>query len=121
MRTNLNAQTIGQKAEQQACRFLESKGLQLLTKNYRCFSGEIDLIMQHDDDIVFIEVRTRGQQHFGDAIESVNSHKQKKLIKASIHYLQKKNWFDKVNCRFDVIGISQGHMEWIVNAFSIET
>lgn len=115
---------IGQDAERNACRFLENKGLRLLVKNYRCFQGEIDLIMQDREDIVFVEVRSRSNSRYGSALESITPKKMAKLIKASTHYLQAKKCLYKVNSRFDVIAISPTphgmQMEWIKNAFSVD-
>lgn len=111
---------IGQKAEQEACHFLEKKGLKLLERNFRCMLGEIDLIMQDRDEIVFIEVRMRSYSNFANAVESVNLAKQRKIIRTATLYLQKKNWFDRVQCRFDIFGISNNQTEWIKDAFSAE-
>jgi len=110
---------LGQLAEQRACRFLEAKGFRLLAQNFSCAMGEIDLIMQHKDEIVFVEVRTRHNADYGSAVESVHLYKQNKLVKTATYYLQKKGWFDKVDCRFDVIGINpqSGEIEWVENAF----
>lgn len=112
----------GRDAENDACAYLEKKGLHLLERNYRCHFGEIDLIMQDKQDIVFVEVRARQQTHYGDAIETIDDHKQSKLIKTAIFYLQKKHWLDKVNCRFDVVGkqIELNQLEWIQDAFSTD-
>lgn len=116
-----STQQTGQLAEQEACEFLKTKGLKLIHRNYRCLCGEIDLIMQDQQDIVFIEVRVRNHPNYGDAVESVNKSKQKKIIKTASYFLQQHKWFDKVNCRFDVIGISytktKAAIEWIQNAF----
>lgn len=109
---------IGQYAEQQACTFLETKGLKLLTRNYHCVFGEIDLIMRDKQDVVFVEVRSRSNENFASAVESVTLTKQRKVIKTAIHYLQKQRWFDKVQCRFDIIGITNDNLEWIKDAFS---
>jgi putative endonuclease len=120
----INAKKIfaGQNAEQQACKYLEKKGFTLLTRNYRCRSGEIDLIMQDCEEIVFVEVRVRNNLDFGSAVESVNYQKQQKIIKTANTFLSHKNWVDKVNCRFDVIGISYANtkasLEWIKDAFT---
>lgn len=111
---------IGHLAEKKVCAFLEAKGLKLLMRNYHCAFGEIDLIMRDAQEIVFIEVRTRSTTVYGSAIESVTLTKQRKLIKTATHYLQKQRWFDKVQCRFDIIGISEGRMEWIKDAFSTD-
>lgn len=112
---------IGYQAEQQACTFLEKKGLKLLARNYRCVFGEIDLIMRdYDDTVVFVEVRKRSHDDFATAIESVTLTKQRKVIKTATHYLQRQNWFDKVSCRFDIIGLVHDEIEWLQDAFSSE-
>jgi len=120
----LKRQEIGKRAEQEAKQFLQTKGLCLLTQNYHCYHGEIDLIMRDQDDIVFIEVRSRSRTDYGHASETINKLKKTKLIKTATHFLQKKRWLDKVNSRFDVIAIQfvsgKSQLEWIINAFPVE-
>jgi putative endonuclease len=103
---------------------LLGQGLRLLARNYRCNFGEIDLIMQDPANIVFVEVRVRNNRFHADAIESVDVTKQKKLIRTATHFLLHTKRLDKVNCRFDVIGISypttQPKVEWITDAFSTD-
>jgi putative endonuclease len=115
----LNTKKIGNIAEDQACDYLQKHGLILITRNFRCALGEIDLIMRDQEDIVFIEVRSQ-HKNFSDAFESVDHHKQTKLVKAATFYLQKEKLFDKINCRFDVIGIHNNNLEWIKDAFFID-
>ncbi len=111
--------TSGELAEARAEVFLVQQGLVKRTKNYRCKLGEIDLIMQHADTLVFIEVRLRSHQAFASAAESVTIRKQQKIIKTAQYYLQEHRLMDKVNCRFDVIAFSDnGAPEWIKDAFS---
>ena len=118
---NPNTLLRGHQAEAFAAQYLQERGLRLLARNYRTVAGELDLIMQDGEDIVFVEVRLRNNAHFGTAIDSVDSHKQKKLIRTATHYLSRMNLLDKVNCRFDVIGISypqtKAVVEWIQDAF----
>lgn len=109
----------GKQAEQQACQFLQKQGLRFIEKNWRYFTGEIDLIMQDGEDIVFVEVRYRTNQHFGSPIETITQHKRYKLIKTSLCYLQQKNWLDR-NCRFDIVSLSQKKLEWVKNAFTAD-
>lgn len=116
----MDVRKIGKQAEDMACEFLKKKGFELLDRNYRSKMGEIDLIMRKGNDIIFAEVRARNHPLYGDALESVTPYKQAKIIKTAMHYLQYKNWFDKVNCRFDVIAIYQHQCEWIQHAFTIE-
>jgi putative endonuclease len=111
---------LGFTSEQQACNFLEKKGLKLVAQNYHCSFGEIDLIMQENDLLVFIEVRLRTHKEYGNALESIDSRKQQKLLKSAMHYLQKHHLLDEVDCRFDVIGFSNNTIEWIKDAFSYE-
>ncbi|OGT42879.1 MAG: YraN family protein [Gammaproteobacteria bacterium RIFCSPHIGHO2_12_FULL_37_34] len=112
---------FGKSAEQAACRFLRDKGLRLLQTNYRCYFGEIDIIMQDGNDIVFIEVRGRNHHDYGSALESINKSKIKKIIKTATHFLQRKKWLYKVANRFDVVTINrvtnQWQIAWIKNAF----
>lgn len=110
--------TIGAAAEQRAQEFLRKQGLKFIMRNYRCKLGEIDLIMQDAEELVFVEVRTRTHIHYGDALESVSQSKQQKIMRTSLHFLQQRNWLDKINWRFDVIGISENQLEWIKNAFT---
>ncbi len=120
MRDTPNTLSSGFISEQQACNFLKNKGLKLITHNYRCLYGEIDLIMQENDVLVFIEVRLRNHKDYGNALESIDSRKQQKLLKSAMHYLQKHHLLDEVDCRFDVIGFSNNTIEWIKDAFSYE-
>lgn len=120
MQDTLNHISSGFTSEKEACNFLKAKGLQLITKNYRCRYGEIDLIMQENDVLVFVEVRLRSHMSYGNALESIDSRKQQKLLKSAMHYLQKHHLLDEVDCRFDVIGFSNNTIEWIKDAFSYE-
>lgn len=113
-----DTRSIGQQAENAACAFLEKKGLKLLIRNYHCKLGEIDLIMQDNEDIVFIEVRKRMHADFASALESVTYTKQQKIIKTATFFLQNKGWLDKACCRFDVVGLSDGRIDWVKDAFS---
>jgi len=117
-------QQIGKNAEQQALLFLQKQGLHLMVENYTCYSGEIDLIMQDKEDIVFIEVRSRSRSDYGQASETITLSKQRKIIRAATHFLQKKGCLYKVCSRFDVIAMqlinNQWKLEWIKNAFWAE-
>jgi len=116
-----NYQSLGKEAEQRACRYLQAQGLQLLEQNYHSRFGEIDLIMQDKDHIVFVEVRLRSRQDYGSALESVNKTKIRKVIKTATHFLQGKNWLHQVNSRFDIVAIQYQacdmQFNWIKNAF----
>ncbi len=109
----------GNEAEHQALAFLQDQGLQLVERNYSCRQGEIDLIMQEQDSLIFVEVRYRHSSRFGSPLESVDANKQARLLHSAQHYLLKHPRWRSQPCRFDVIGIGrdQGKIEWIKNAF----
>ena len=112
------AETLsGAQAEDLACAHLERAGLNLLTRNYRCPQGEIDLVMEDRDTLVFVEVRYRRTNTFGTPAETVDKRKQARLQAAAGHFLRAHN-ADRA-CRFDVVAVS-GHdarIEWLRNAF----
>jgi putative endonuclease len=108
----------GSAAEERALRHLQAQGLQLLERNFRSRCGEIDLIMRQGEALVFIEVRYRQSRNYGSPLETVTPTKQRRLINAASHYLQRRNL--DLPCRFDVVGISglqQERIEWIRDAF----
>ena len=116
----------GQYTENLACRYLENKGFKLIEKNFNVKVGEIDLIMQDNESLVFVEVRYRKNNGFGSGAESITASKQSKLIKAASLYLQKNDKLNKHPARFDVISITgfietddlnKINFEWIENAF----
>lgn len=100
----------------------------LLERNYRCKSGEIDLIMQEKHCITFVEVKYRKNVSFGGALYAVNLSKQKKIIKAAQTYLLQHGLSpEKQACRFDVIAIEgqtntpeRIQINWLKNAFYYE-
>ncbi len=104
-----------------ALKFLRKQGLRQFQLNFHSRFGEIDLIAQDADVLVFIEVRYRKNRNHGDAAATVNFYKQQKIIRTAEHYLQKKGLTNKMPCRFDVIGISGSldalEIQWIKNAF----
>lgn len=114
-------QQIGIKAEKVACKFLKKQGLSLITRNFITPLGEIDLIMQDSESIVFIEVRSR-QPGLVTAMETVNLPKQQKIIRSANIYLQKNPTFK--SCRFDVVSVTalstEMEIHWIKDAFQVE-
>ena len=106
----------GESAEERALGWLTGRGLRLVERNFRCKSGEIDLIMQDGETLVFVEVRYRSHAGFGSAVESVTPAKQKKLQRAAAAYLQRRK--EVPPCRFDIIGFdAAGRIDWLQNAF----
>ena len=111
---------LGNHAEKLAAKYLKSKGLLVVKRNYRCKLGEIDLIMRHQEYLVFVEVRYRKSNSFGGAAASIDAIKQAKLTKAAQHYMVNHDALNKP-VRFDVICLSgdlnRADYQWISNAF----
>ena len=101
---NLNKRKFGTYGENRAIEFLKSKNYEIIEQNFFCRQGEIDIIAKDNQELVFIEVKTRNNELYGKAIDSVNNYKQKHIWNAAKYYLYKNNLF---NCliRFDVIEI----------------
>lgn len=113
----------GKLAEREATRYLESQGLRLVDRNFSCKFGEIDLIMTADNQtLVFVEVRSRREQVYGTAIDTITAGKRNKLRRTAQLFLQTHPRYQHSNCRFDVVGIQTnsklaGRITWISNAF----
>ncbi|MEY3564754.1 MAG: hypothetical protein RJA23_924 [Bacteroidota bacterium] len=93
----------GRVAEQEAAKWLESKGYTLLEANYRHQHAEIDLIMTHQGLLVFVEVKFRTGTGFGYAEEFVDGTKKRLLVKAADQYIYQKDWHRDI--RFDIVGV----------------
>ena len=117
----MTAVATGTMLEDVAIEFLQKNGLLILHRNFRCKTGEIDLIAKDYNYLVFVEVRYRANGLHGSAAESVNIAKQQKIIRSAQFYIQTRNWAQKVNCRFDVVAMSGAHespnIDWIKDAF----
>jgi putative endonuclease len=111
----------GHAGEEHALTHLKSKGLKLITRNYRCRAGEIDLVMLDGATLALIEVRYRSSDAFGGAAASVTPHKQKRLILAAKHLLVARAELRRYAARFDVfaIGPAHGSIDWIKGAFTL--
>lgn len=105
--------TLGVAAENFALGYLRAQGLQLIERNFSCKLGEIDLIMQADNVLVFVEVRQRKNANFGTAAASITPQKQRKLTLAAQTYLSR---YPKMPaCRFDALVITGQEVEWLKN------
>ena len=95
---------LGVEGEAMALHFLESQGLILLARNYRCRIGELDLVLKDHSQIVFVEVRTKSSQEFGTGLESITFKKRSKLKLVAQHFMACHD-LQGVDIRFDVISI----------------
>lgn len=113
---------IGDQGELIAKRYLLAQGLKIVTQNFHCRLGEIDIIAKSADCFIFIEVKFRHQNQFGGAISAVSASKQDKIKKSARIYLQQQQLNEyNTACRFDVIALdgdrNQPQITWLTNAF----
>lgn len=124
----ITSHNTGRHAENACCKYLQKQGLKLLDRNYRGSRGEIDIVMQDKDSLVFVEVRYRKNNLYGGALESITPKKQKCILATAEQYLQRETKIK--NGRIDVVAMSQKlqntlptdldknyNFEWIKNAF----
>ena len=115
--------SLGQKGEQLAAGLLKKEGYRILEYNYRGRLGEVDLIAEDGDCLVFVEVKTRRNLVCGHPLESIDLRKQRQLIKVAREYLAKKGGEERF-CRFDAVSVLQGNgeqprLELVKNAFDL--
>ncbi len=115
---NFYKKLLGGAGEKLAVKFVKKKGFKILKKNYKTPLGEIDIIAQDKDVIVFIEVKTRTSEDFGLPCQAVDKRKQEKYYKIATYYLQREKKMNS-ECRFDVIEIENGEINHIFNAFGV--
>lgn len=98
-------QSFGLHGEDLACEELERRGYAILTRRYRTQHGEIDIVAQDGDYLVFVEVKARQDVGFGDPEEAITLQKQQRLVWMATDYLAR-HAHGEVACRFDVVGIT---------------
>jgi putative endonuclease len=113
-------QLLGAEGERAAEKFLRGQRYVIVERNYRCRSGEVDLIALDGRAVVFIEVKTRTQLGFGNPLEAVDRRKQRQIVRAAQYYLAQNRLHDR-DTRFDVVGVwredGQVRCELVKNAF----
>ena len=110
---------VGNQAERQAEKHLVNQGYQVVERNFRSKLGEIDLVLEKDNTLVFVEVRYRSDSTRGTPAETVTRSKIGKIIRTAEVFLLKNNQFNNHDCRFDVIAISDT-LTWIDGAFTLD-
>lgn len=112
----------GSRYEREAEHYLCERGLRLVARNVRCRLGEIDLVMEDERTLVFVEVRFRRSSHYGSPLQSVTARKRERIIKAALWFLGRSSKHRDQACRFDAVGITGEdgalRIDWIKDAFS---
>ena len=114
---------VGAIGEKLAADLLKKRGYKIIQRNFRCREGEIDIIAQKDECLVFVEVRTKKNTAFGTPEESVTLSKREKLIALANTYIQAYNKPPQ-SWRIDVVAVELtpdnrvSRLEHIENAVS---
>ncbi len=110
-------QRQGRQWEQAALAYLQRHGLVLVEANFQCKGGEIDLVMQDGATLVFVEVRQRAGTAQGGAAASITPAKIRRMVRAAQLYLM--GLPVEPACRFDVVAIDAGQLEWLRNVIEV--
>ena len=97
--------TRGELAEDIARRLILDDGLTLITQNFNCKMGEIDLIFWDQGCLVFVEVRARANANFAFPADTVDYRKQRKITLTAEYFLLQNPQYANNTCRFDVVGV----------------
>lgn len=114
-----NKRKVGSKYEDIAIDNLISKGYIIVTRNYRCRIGEIDVIAKENGYLTFIEVKYRSSTKTGYPHEAINKYKVNKIINTAKYYMLTNNISFDTPCRFDVVTILDQEVTIIKNAFEL--
>ena len=94
---------VGGEGEKAAVKHLKKQGYKIIKTNFLVRGGEIDIIAEKDGYTVFVEVKTRTSEQYGNPVEAVGDIKQRRLLHAAQVYMMNNEVTD---VRFDVIGVS---------------
>ena len=117
MQERINKRSVGSAYETAAAGWLEKHGYRILARNFRCRTGEIDLIARENNTLAFIEVKYRKNDRTGTPFEAVDLRKQLRICRAADYYRLVTGAGADTVCRFDVVGICGNRIRLIRNAF----
>jgi len=106
----------GVSGEAYAEEYLAAIGMKLLARRYRAMDGEVDLIMEAEDTIVFVEVKSRPRGRRGDGLMAVTPAKQRRIVHAAGAFLMERDLFTR-QIRFDVVELCSDGLYHVPNAF----
>lgn len=113
-------QNSGNSAEDRALLLLKQHGMSTIARNYRCNRGEIDLIMRHRNELIFVEVKLRRNPRYGGSLHAITPQKIQRILHTAKLFLVRHPHLQHMACRFDVIAITGSNIEWIRHAFSAD-
>lgn len=116
-----NKRQIGAAYEQKAAAYLREQGYVIERMNLFTPFGEIDIVARKERTLVFVEIKYRSKNTFGDPLDAVDHRKQKRICKAAMYFYRFHGYEEQVPCRFDVIAIYKDQtIRHIQDAFAFE-
>lgn len=115
--SKLNKRTLGIEKERMAEQFLREKGYHILSHNFYCRTGEIDIIAREKEYLVFVEVKYRSSERKGTPEEAIDRKKIRSIVKCAQFYMLRHGIAEDTSCRFDVVVILEDHIRLIKDAF----
>lgn len=112
-----NSRRVGAAQEKRAAEYLGRLGYRILERNFRCKTGEIDLIAEESGSLVFLEVKYRRNGRCGTPAEAVTPAKQRKICRTADFYRMSRRIPENRSCRFDVVSILGEQIQVYKNAF----
>ncbi len=116
-RTGRNTRSLGSLYENEAAEWLQDRGYQIITRNFRCRAGEIDLIVSCGEILAFVEVKYRSSASRGYSEDAVGPRKQQIIRRVAEYFLVTNPWAQNLICRFDVAAFEGGHLNYYEGAF----
>jgi len=110
-------QSLGLMGEDLACGELRRRGYEIVERRYRTRFGEIDIVAREAGYTVFVEVKTREGNDFGDGAEAVTEWKQRRVAQMAIDYIARHDLYDTA-CRFDVVVVTMANGESTMEVYA---
>lgn len=107
----------GAEKEALAVVYLEKQGFTVRERNFRCRQGEIDIIGEDGEYLVFLEVKYRKNRSYDSALAAVGEAKKRRICRTADYYRYRKHISQDTPVRYDVVGIQGEEIIWIKNAF----
>ena len=115
----MNKRQVGFLGEETAVKTLKKRGYKILERNHTTRFGEIDIIAEEGGCLVFVEVKKRNSDQFGDALSAITKTKQEHMVKSALWYMKIHKCFDR-RVRFDAVGLDGEQVKVVKSAFMVE-
>jgi putative endonuclease len=115
----VNKREIGSAGEEAAIKTLKKSGYKILERNHNTKFGEIDIIAEEGGCLVFVEVKKRSTDRFGDSLSAITKTKREHMVKSALWYMKRHKCFGR-RVRFDAVGLDGEQVKIVKSAFLVE-